>query len=418
MSKRNNLLFFEGDLFDTLDSYLKKIPSIVDNIPINQLLATPEDDLIRFVLNNIDIDPIVIYEESAEMENHEIQIDVSGYRNRNIFREPGPIYVSGIRIVVSIPYTGNPMLLKMKPNKWQTIFPHGEIRRQNHEGVGYLDIVIEQPTDEPQDQIKHRLESELKSIRFYLESQKIQVEQFNISAPDRIKQAIQSRKNRLKTHEGMVDMLGIPLKRRDGAPPVQIIPIKRKLVRPLPPTPKTDFHPEPGISDEDYNHILNVIRHVGRTFEVTPKTYNLHDEEELRDIMLAHLNGHYQGSATGETFRKSGKTDIRIEDHERAAFVAECKVWRGAKEMTSAVDQLTSYLTWRDCKAAIVIFNKHNAKFTELIDKIPEVFRTHPQFKKELGQKRNGEWGFIFTSKEDELRQIILKVFVFNLYVA
>jgi hypothetical protein len=40
---------------------------------------------------------------------------------------------------------------------------------------------------------------------------------------------------------------------------------------------------------------VNVIRHEGRSFEATPGTFVKHDEEELRDIILAHLNGHYEG---------------------------------------------------------------------------------------------------------------------------
>lgn len=129
------------------------------------------------------------------------------------------------------------------------------------------------------------------------------------------------------------------------------------------------------------------------------------------------MNGHYQGGASGETFRRAGKTDIRIEDQDRAAFVAECKIWRGAKELTEAVDQLLRYLTWRDCKAAIVIFNKNNAKFTELLDKVPEIIRSHARFKKELGQKGDGEWRFVLFSADDELRQVIVNVFIFNIYV-
>lgn len=78
--------------------------------------------------------------------------------------------------------------------------------------------------------------------------------------------------------------------------------VKRKLVRPLPPAPKGGYKPEPGITDDDYKHILSVIRHEGRTFETTPSTYAVHDEEELRDILLAHLNGHYQGAASAEAF--------------------------------------------------------------------------------------------------------------------
>jgi hypothetical protein len=82
--------------------------------------------------------------------------------------------------------------------------------------------------------------------------------------------------------------------------------------------------------DNVYVDILKIFRHEGRTWESTPKTYFVHPAEELRDMLLAHLNGHYEGVATGETFRMSGKTDIRIEDNSRAAFITECKIWEGS----------------------------------------------------------------------------------------
>lgn len=37
-------------------------------------------------------------------------------------------------------------------------------------------------------------------------------------------------------------------------------------------------------------------------------------------------------------------------------FVAECKFWRGQKQHQETIDQLLSYLTWRDSKTAIVYF--------------------------------------------------------------
>lgn len=418
LHRRDNLLFYDGDLDATLRNKTAQIAAKVDSINKDQLRATPEDDLVQHILAEFEVVPLALHEDSTEMDQRETRVDVSGDPDRNTFGDSGPIYVSGICVVVSIPYSGDPVLWKMKPNQWQSVFPRAEVRQPNHDGIGYLDIVIEQPTDAPPERVKQRLESELKSIRFYVNSQKSQVEQFTAVVPDVIRRAIAARKERIRTHGGVADLLGIPLKLRGDAPSIQPIPIKRTLVRPLPPPPKSGFKPEPGILDEDYEHILSVIRHEGRTFEVTPKTYAVHDEEELRDIMLAHLNGHYQGGATGETFRRSGKTDVRIEDHERAAFVAECKVWRGARELTAAVDQLLGYLTWRDCKAAIVVFNKNNAKFTELLSKVPDIIKTHPRFKKDLGQRGDGEWRFVLSSAEDELRQVIISVFVFNIYVA
>lgn len=418
MNRRDNLLFYEGDLHGTLDNHTRQISEKVNAIPKDQFLSTPEQDLVEHIYADMHIEPLTLYEDSMEMDQHETKIDVSGYRDRNPFGDGGPIYVQGIRIVVSVPFTGESVLWKMRPNQWQSVFPRADVREARGEHAGHLELTYQQPSDAKPEQIKQQLESDLKSIRFYVDAQRNMVEQFNKSAPENIRRAVKSRKDKLEKHDGIADMLGIPMKRRDGVPAVKPIQIKRTLVKPLPPPPKSGYKPEPGITDEDYEHILSVIRHEGRTFEATPKTYAVHDEEELRDIILAHLNGHYQGSATGETFRRSGKTDIRIEDQERAAFVAECKVWRGQKELLAAIDQLLSYLTWRDCKAAILIFNKHNAKFTELLEKVPETMMSHKNFKRDLGQQSDGEWRYIFTSLEDELRQVIVNVSIFNIYVA
>src|SRR5207248_3253533 len=101
-----------------------------------------------------------------------------------------------------------------------------------------------------------------------------------------------------------------------------------------------------------------------------------------RDIVLAHLNGHYKGDASGETFRGSGRTDLRIEAESRAAFVAECKVWKGSQIIQESVDQLLGYLTWRDCKAALVIFNKNVAGFSKasrLMSDVDQVLPPEPQ---------------------------------------
>lgn len=416
MNSPDNLLFYEGDLDGTLRAQLATAREKVDRIPQDQFLNSPEDEVIQHVVSELEVEPLVLFEDRAEMDQRETKIDVSGWRDRNPFGDRGPVLVAGVEVVVSIPYSGDQQLWRLRPNRWQSVFPRAEVSSPDRTGIGSLKVIITQPVDEPPERIKSRLDEELRSIEFYIESQHTQIDQFNSSLPRAVEDAVRGRRERLKKHEGIQDLLGIPLRQREGAPPVEPIHIKRKLARPLPPPPKSGFKPEPGITQEDYEHILSVIRHEGRTFEATPKTYAVHDEEELRDIMLAHLNGHYQGAAAGEAFRRSGKTDIRIEDNGRAAFVAECKVWRGAKELAEAVDQLLGYLTWRDCKAALVIFNKHNARFSELLAKAPEVTKKHSKFRSELQAPGDGEWRFSMTSLEDDGRIIHVHVYLFNLY--
>jgi hypothetical protein len=415
---RDNLLFYEGDLNATLRAHQGSISSRVDSIPRDQFLNTSIEELAQYILSALLVEPLMLYEDRAEMEQHETKIDVSGWKDRNPFGDPKPIYISGVEVLITIPYSGDQSLWKLRPNSWQSIFPRADIRSNGRDGIGSLQISLAQPTDESPERFKSRLDEELRSIRFYIDAQRQQIEHFNAGLANPINSAITARRERLRRTEGIQDLLGIPLKQKEGTPPVEPIRIARKLVRPLPSPPKAGYQAEPGITDEDYRHILSVIRHEGRTFEATPKTYAVHDEEELRDILLAHLNGHYQGAAAGEVFRRNGKTDIRIEDQNRAAFVAECKVWRGAKEFSSAIDQLLGYLTWRDCKAALIVFNKKNAKFSELLDRIPDAVQAHEKFRQVLSKGQDGEWGFLMTSREDEARQVRVHVFVFNIYSA
>ena len=417
MYSKDNVLFHKGDLSGTLRNLVAQIPIKVDAIPRDQFLTASEEDIFENIIAQVEIDPLVIYEDRKEMEAKETKSDVSGSKERVFFGDRGPIYVDAVEVTISIPFTGYSVLWHLRPDHYTSVFPQGKIHPPGNDGIGFLIMVFTQLKDESVNKIKSRFDEELERIRIYLKSQKQQVDSFNTSLAGYIQSAIKARKKKLKTFDGIIEMLGIPLKRREGAPLIEPIPIKRKLIRPLPPPPKSGFKPEPGITVQDYEHILSVIRHEGRTFETTPKTYAVHDEEELRDIMLAHLNGHYQGTATGETFRRSGKTDIRIEDQNRAAFVAECKLWRGKEELSKAINQLLGYLTWRDCKTALILFNKQVAKFNDLLIKVPEALREHQKVKRELTKGDDGEWRFEFFSAEDESRQIIIHVFIFNLYI-
>jgi hypothetical protein len=55
--------------------------------------------------------------------------------------------------------------------------------------------------------------------------------------------------------------------------------------------------------------ILGIINSAGIAMERHPGTYANKDEEALRDHFLTVLTTHHP-SSTGETFNKSGKTDI------------------------------------------------------------------------------------------------------------
>jgi hypothetical protein len=129
-------------------------------------------------------------------------------------------------------------------------------------------------------------------------------------------------------------------------------------------------------------------------------------------MLVAALNTHFQpGTATAESFRKKGKTDIRIETHDHSAFVAECKLWDGVGSLKEAIQQLFLYAVVRDAKCAILLFNKTVKSYPELLVKI----------KKELDAVgnvavvRDGEWRVQMTSPRET--PVTLHVFLFDFFV-
>lgn len=417
MFNDKELLFAEQELSDVLRSIDRQIVEKINTIPEEQFIISSEEDILQNVLPQFYFEPLRLYRDNQIMEHKETQVDVSGDRSRHVTNRQVPCYVPGIDVKIYIPYSGDRALWKLRPSTYRSVFPRAIIQSQNRDGIGNVLIRILQPSDGNFESMKKHIEDTINDIEWYIKQQREEIEKIIPSFQQTAKMSISARRERLKKHEEIAKMINIPIKKRDDVPDIQPINLKRQLIRPLPSFTKEGLKPEPGISDEDYEHILGVIRHVARTFEASPKTFAKHDEEELRDFILANLNGHYEGGASGETFRRKGKTDVRIEDSDRAAFVAECKVWGGSAELTKACDQLLGYLTWRDCKAAIVVFNKHNAKFSELLNKVPETVSGHPLCKRTMGQQKPGEWRYIFQSAEDEGRSITVHLFLINIYV-
>lgn len=397
-------LFWNQKLSDYFDDINSAITREIDNLSESQILSLSEDEIISHVVSQYEIMPLEIYRDSMLAEQEDTTIRYEGDSR----------YYEGIKFNVQLPFNGTSELWYMRPSCCRiTTFPESSVQT-NKEGTKVLTFNLVVVLDQPPDTHNKLIEKHIEDIKFCIEQQKKDIEGFNKTIKSTAKTAINIRKKKLEKKSNIIKAFNLPLIRSPNAPDMSLIPIKRKLVKPLPPVPNKPR--EYAIPDEDYEYILSVIRHVGATFETTPKVYAIHDEEDLRDIILANLNGHYQGGATGETFRLNGKTDIRIEFENRAAFVGECKVWGGGKEIIDAIDQLTGYLIWRDCKTAIVIFNKHNKEFSAIQEKIPTIFQGHKNYLNTVLGQNGGEWRFRLKSKEDEGRHVLIHVFLFNLY--
>lgn len=163
-----------------------------------------------------------------------------------------------------------------------------------------------------------------------------------------------------------------------------------------------------------YDATLACIDGVGRMFERLPSTYSGKDEEGLRDHMLVSLEVAVSGSATGETFNKRGKTDILVRNEGHTCFVGECKFWTGPSGFTSTIDQLLSYLSWRDNSAAVIMFVR-NKDFTSVIQKADETAHRHPRFIRKISQATETWGNFEFSHPDDPQRPVKVALMLYNL---
>jgi hypothetical protein len=254
-------------------------------------------------------------------------------------------------------------------------------------------------------------------MKQWLEWQRNSFNGFNEALVRQARQAVDQRRSKLLQNRNLVAGLGIPLKPRLDVATYVAPEVKRRVAPKLPPATSGAFTPEPVLDEAQYQHILNVLEHMVKVMERSPKAFQSLDEESLRTHFLVQLNGHYEGQATGETFNYQGKTDLLIRSGDRNIFIAECKFWGGASRLMETVDQLLGYMSWRDSKAAILLFNR-NRDLSRVIDAIPAAVCGHPNFRKEEG--RRGETGFrySFRHKDDPAKILHLTVLAFDIPTA
>jgi len=95
-------------------------------------------------------------------------------------------------------------------------------------------------------------------------------------------------------------------------------------------------------------------------------------------------------------------------------FVAECKFWNGEAKFMETIGQILGYLTWRDSKAAIVLFVK-NQDFTSVINAVKEALPKHSNYINTESEQSEGtilKCKFFLNGDKD--RQIFLSVTLFH----
>lgn len=399
-------LFVTKQLTALLSEQGAKLHTELNSWNENRVLNTAIDDLVEYLVDKYQLTPINLHQERVSTGRREVEVT-----ERNYFGEFHRVRKT--EFLFFLPFDGHKNLLYCQPSRFYTNPPKAEIKEDelifNYSSAPYTNL------ETIADKIKKAWEDDLAMLIEYITDIKNAVEQFNESLRPQARRLLEKRKEKFLQERQITAAIGLPLRNRPDAPLTYTLPEVRKKVPTLPNISSAPYQPEPTISDEIYENILSIIRNMTSVIERSPKAFSKMNEEDLRQHFLVQLNAQYEGQATGETFNFNGKTDILIRSNNTNVFIAECKFWRGAKSFTDTITQIIDYVTWRDTKTAIILFNR-NQDISKVLAQIPELYKTHPNFKREmkLRNHREGEFRFVASHKNDSSREIIITVMVFD----
>ncbi len=362
-------LFSGPWLREHLDSERERSRGAVDAINPDLLLDRTDEENVVALLEALRVEPVVLrWEDCYSSGVHEVKVDVQHDWRYGGSQQGHPIMVDASSVTVHVPFSGDAELLRRTPSHFSSTSPHAII------DVGEIRWTLTQP-GLTQEQTGSAFEAFKRAVQQAEQYSHADVEAHKNSLEDLLRQHVSARRARLLQQRQLASTLPFPI-RPSGAAATYSLPVRRTKIHLTTPRPATPFQPEPALEDALYEDVLGRIVAWGNAIERTPNSVGALDEEGLRDQLLVALNLAYEGQAAGEVFNRCGKTDVTLRHGDKNAFIAECKIWRGAVSVSRAVDQLLEYLVWRDSKAALILFIKSGTP-SEIAAKADAAVRAH-----------------------------------------
>lgn len=402
-------LFAQGHLNDFLDTRREELRREIEGIDRNYLLNVSESQLCDHLVSKYALDaPNLRADEIAVADQSEVDIDVSHDILRASFDRSTPTYAKGTSITVAIPFDGSPSLFAYRPSTFtMSGTPRGRVTN------GELRLTY-RVLDHNEQELRHSYEATLRAVTQHLDWVRQDVSSYGASLRPTVERLVADRKQRLLANAGLAASLGIPIRtRQDQSATYSPSEIRRKPRIERPQAPSANFVPEPALSADEYDHILEVLERTTAVMEKSPSAFATMGEEDIRSHLLVQLNGHYEVQGVAEAFNHTGKTDILLPYEGRNVFIAECKFWGGPKLFTETIDQLLGYTAWRDTKTAVVIFNR-NKDHTGVVEKIAAAVPQHSCFMRDRGRRGETHFRYLFRHPADRNRELSVAVLVFH----
>lgn len=400
--------FSRGDTYNVFKSHLEGVLNKIKSLENDYILNASKAELEEYYIAEAMVDELALNIDSKYIDNKRlVYIDAYDNFHRTKYKVPGT------SLDLCIPYTGDKSLFELRASTY-SLSGYPEISFRGNEVVITISY---QDSNADGEKIKRSMESDLNSIIDAVAYVNEDVRMHNSKVASSVIATIEKKIHNAKKSMDVLDILDIPIKRKDE-PDSFVVDVKRKIKtnrsNTMPKATVKKYEPEPSLDMDEYNHILGVLRGMSNVIERSPKSFLGLDEEAIRTHFLLQLNGHYEGNASGETFNKTGKTDILIKVNDKNIFIGECKFWKGPKSFHNAIDQLLGYLAWRDTKCALLIFNK-SRNSSNVANKMHQIMQERAECKKVVAFNPEGDSQYIFVKDSDPGREILITTQLYDL---
>jgi len=398
--------FTEVNSFSANDQWKEQIRKKIESETKEYILGVDEEEYIKFLIEDFKVIPLVIYEESEQIEHPKVTKEKMTDRFRGYEYEQD-VYV----FTAKYTYSGSTVLFKIRPSSW-TMTSYEITVNENNNTVSFSFKLYEQNPDKFKAEKSRAFNAAFTNVK----NVNVFANEWNNSVEGLVRAGFKKVKEKFLKENDFFAAINISTNKNTDS--IFSVPAIKKVDIPQPKVDKNkEFASIPTMSQNMYKDILKVVYDAGKSMEKKPALYIDKDEEGLRDQFLFILETRYEGiTATGETFNKNGKTDIilKYSADNTNLFVAECKFWKGPSEFHQAINQLFDrYLTWRDSKVALMFFVQ-NKDFTKVLETVKQEAKKHSYYKKVLNYNGESTFSYVYRLPNDEDKDVFLELILFH----
>lgn len=398
--------FSEVDSYSAQKQWEEQIKKRIESESKEYILGVDEEEYKNFLTEDFKVVPLVVYEESEQIEQPRVTKEKTTAYPRDYVYEQD-VYHFTIRYT----FSGSTVLFKIRPSTWTMTSYEINVNEHNNT-VSFSFKLYEQNPDK----FKRQKSDAYRAAFTNLANVNKFADSWNACIKSVVNREFKKVKDKFLKENDFFAAINISTNKNTES--IFSVPAIKKVDIPQPKVDKNkEFASIPTMSKTMYSDILKVVYDAGKSMEKKPALYQNKDEEGLRDQFLFILETRYEGiTATGETFNKKGKTDIILKyaADNTNLFVAECKFWKGKSEFHQAINQLFDrYLTWRDSKVALIFFVKNN-DFTRVLESVKEETKKHEYYKKTNGTNGESSFSYLFQLPKDENKDVYLEIILFH----